>query len=133
MENRLTENFTVGNDSIENEIEKMRQYFRSLGIARYTINGMDEDESILSFIREKNSFRFILVRETYSKSKNLIFRLFRVDIWKPAIPVGYSHSIGMLFDYIGDDALDHALEIANIIFRGKYVGKKCGTIQVLTD
>lgn len=105
------------------EVEKARQYFRSIGIAKYSINGLDEDTSLLSFIREKHSFRFALVRDPHSRSKNLVSRLFKIDIWEPRIPMGYSYSAGFVFDYMGDNPIKKALTLAEIVFQGKYKGR----------
>jgi len=108
----------------DQRVAELKERFRKLGIASYRISGMDEEESLLSYLREKDSFRYAFVREPYSRSKNLIWRLMKVDIWNMKLPMGYIYSPGFVFDYIGDRPLEEAIKIVQLLTGRKYVVRK---------
>lgn len=105
-------------------IADLKERFRKLGIASYRINDLDEDASILSYLRAKDSFRYAFVREPYGRGKNLLWRLFRVDIWRPSLPMGYWGSPGFFFDYLGEDAMAEAIKVSFVLMGGKYRVRK---------
>lgn len=106
------------------QIEQLKNRMRKMGCANYSINGLSEEESLLSLLREENSFKYAFVRCPYSRSKNLIWRLMKVDIWRPALPMGYTGSPGFLFDYLGENAIDEAIKIATLLMHKRYKGKQ---------
>ena len=111
--------------TLDERVKELKERFTKLGIAEYrTSTCEDEYESLVSYLREKESFRYAFVREPYSRSKNMIFRLMKVDIWKPSLPMGYVYSPGFTFDYIGENPLGEAIRMANILMGQKYSARK---------
>jgi hypothetical protein len=106
-------------------VADLKERFKKLGIASYRNSTCaDEYESLLSYLREKDSFRYAFVRCPYARSKNLIWRMMKVDIWKPSLPMGYYGCPGFIFDYLGDLALSEAVRIAEILLGRRYVARK---------
>ena len=111
--------------TMDERVQELKERFKKLGIAEYrTSTCADEYESLVSYLREKDSFRYAFVREPYTRSKNMIFRMMKVDIWNPALPMGYVYSPGFIFDFIGEDPLAEAIRMANILMGQKYTVRK---------
>lgn len=106
------------------QVAELKERFKKMGMISYRINGLSEEESLLSYIREKESFRYVFIREPYARSKNLLWRLMKIDIWRPTIPMGYSGMPGFMFDYLGENAIDEAIKIAGLLLHKKYKGRQ---------
>jgi hypothetical protein len=121
----LTRELITGPQTQESlRVLELKERFRKLGIASYRSSGKDEYESLLSYLREKDSFRYAFVRCPYARSKNLIWRLMKVDIWSPSLPMGYFGAPGFFFDYLGEEPLKEAQRIADLLLGRRYAGRK---------
>ena len=111
--------------TMDERVKELKAKFTKMGIAEYHSSTCeDEYESLASYIREKDSFRYAFVVCPYTRSKNIIFRLMKIDIWHPSLPMGDHGSKGFIFDYMGEDPLGEAMKIAGILMGQKYVGRK---------
>ena len=112
----------MDNTTRQLEIEEQRSKFRSIGIAKFTINGMTEDESIEQYLDEKVSFFYALVRSpgNHCNSKLPTWRLFSLSKKNPQIPMGYSCMPGFTFECYDENAENTAKEILRRVLSGVY-------------
>ncbi len=108
------------------EIEEQRNKFRSLGIANFSINGMNEDESISQYLDEKFSFFFALVQSPghHCNSKLITWRLFSLSKKNPQIPMGYYGSKGFTFECYDGTEEKTSKEILHRLMKNSYTFSK---------
>lgn len=103
----------------QGEIDKEKERLRKLGIGKFTISGMSEDESIASDLRARYSTKYAAVLDPYfnvsraRQRKNIRkafrFRIFKLDPEKPGIPMGYSGMPIVTFESHAEDPRDIAI------------------------
>lgn len=107
------------------EIENKRQRLRDIGIAKFTINGMDEDESIAQLLDEKFTFSFALVRSMPGRNNKLhSWRLFSLSKKKPMLPMGYWGMPGFTFECYDGTPEKTSQEILLRMMEGVYTFSK---------
>lgn len=136
MDGQMTREMIAGPQTVDSaRVLELKQRLAKMGIAGYRISGLDEYQSLLSLLREKNSFRYAFVREVTGrnralKPKSFLWRLFKVDIWNPKLPMGYMYQPGFIFDYMGEDPRKEAIKIVNMMMGRKYTGSKVNDDRV---
>lgn len=106
------------------EVEEQKAKLRSLGIGSFTINGLDEDESIRQMLDEKFSFFFAFVRNPYSRGKLMSWRLFSLSKKSPSLPMGYHGMPGFTFECYDGTPEKTAQELATRLMSKAYTWSK---------
>lgn len=103
-------------------IEQQKAKFRAIGIAKFTINNLSEDESIQQYLDEKFSFLFCLVRSPghSANSKLATWRLFSISKKNPQIPMGYMYLPGFTFECYDGTAEKTSQEILKRLMSKSY-------------
>lgn len=116
------------------EVYAKKAEFRKIGMARFSINGLDEDESIRRLIAESWSVFFIAVRDPYlrgGQSGSFRFRIFQTLKHEPQIPMGYSGMPMFGFECHEGKPVHKALEILRGKLKKEYTHKIDGDLLTL--
>jgi len=102
------------------EIDTEKARIHSLGIAHFSINGLDEDTSIKKALEEKWSYFYVAALDPYTRGKHKRFRVFQTSKAEPSIPMGYYGSPTFSFECFDGEPMKKAIETLKPMLKKAY-------------